>query len=775
MGSVLAGKPPDSDAGQSNRHKDQGGDQDSFGSVAPHSSEIAAGGANSKGGQPGPIPPLRPEQRWNKGGKQVRVRLHLGAAMTDLARLGIVITSEQAELAEDRLDGMAQAADRAENATDKLAVAARRANGAAGTMNVAMRQQGAVLASARGAMGLTAAEGLNLSRQFADVGVSVASGMPIWMVAIQQGAQIGDTFQTAAQRGVGFRMVLDSIYLRLAPLIAALGGAAIAAGAIGSVFALAARDVNRGSAGMASDLALTEEQMKRLKDSGTDMGVTMGDVFRGLGTTIKEVMGEAFGPQIDQAKSSWSRFLDELGSNTMNELRAIVGFFTGAYGAVTATWSMLPAALGDAVYTSARAVVGALQFLIDRSVGAINALRQSYNTLPEWMRGGHTAPTMTAPTLGLPENRYAGAMSAVGAAGQAGFNDDQARGESWVNDTADRVRGNAQDSRGARLRDAAGDPSDTAAGRAAKAARDLVEAMDPIQRVTLEPLRGQFQKVYDILDQTAREVALVNGLTQEMASGLASAFGRPGAALGDMLTTMTAFHERMNAIAIDRRDNLLNDQQAERARAMAQVQNYGDMLGAAKGFFSEGSAGYQALQAAEQAYRVYQFAMMIQSMVMGGQETAATVGQNLIKAASHGVVAVARALASLPFPFNLAAGAATVAALAAVGVRLFGGSGGGAGSGGTYNPAPINSRESSVATARSQASSAQRSSEAGQAGAIKTPITFDMRGAVVTADLLKQMQQMAASSGQVAVKVARQMVPADRSRSDRFALGIPAR
>ncbi len=143
---------------------------------------------------------------------------------------------------------------------------------------------------------------------------------------------------------------------------------------------------------------------------------------------------------------------------------------------------------------------------------------------------------------------------------------------------------------------------------------------------------------------------------------------------------MTSYQSRIAEINLAEKEYQLSAAQAERERAYAQVANYGDMLGAAKGFFAEGSDGYKALQAAEQAYRLYQFASTLQAIALGGTETAATVGQNLIKSASHGVVAVARALASLPFPFNLAAGAATVAALAAIGVKIFGGGGGGGGS-----------------------------------------------------------------------------------------------
>lgn len=270
----------------------------------------------------------------------------------------------------------------------------------------------------------------------------------------------------------------------------------------------------------------------------------------------------------------------------------------------------------------------------------------------------------------------------------------------------------------------------------------------------------------------------IDDQTRTLAGNLSDAFGAPGRALGDMISGLTGMRAQLQAITDAERDYRkevgegLVDQNRigmfARERADIQIQAYGDMLGAAKGYFSEGSDGYKALAAAEQAYRAIQFALSVQAMIMGGQETAATVGQNVIKAASHGVVAVARALASLPFPFNLAAGAATIAALAAIGVRLFGGSGGGGGAAGTYNPAPINSRETSIATARGQASASQGAAANG-AQRVDVRVTADDRrfNAYVDDRTIPRMNAVGAAS----VQTSRAAVPADRSRSEAFKMG----
>lgn len=52
-----------------------------------------------------------------------------------------------------------------------------------------------------------------------------------------------------------------------------------------------------------------------------------------------------------------------------------------------------------------------------------------------------------------------------------------------------------------------------------------------------------------------------------------------------------------------------------------------------------------------------------------------------------------------------------------------------------------------------------------------TPVMFDLRGAVMTADLLSQMEVMAAESGGAAFSGARQTVPSDLARRNRYSLG----
>jgi hypothetical protein len=119
----------------------------------------------------------------------------------------------------------------------------------------------------------------------------------------------------------------------------------------------------------------------------------------------------------------------------------------------------------------------------------------------------------------------------------------------------------------------------------------------------------------------------------------------------------------------------------ERARlqqqlAQGEINNYANIIGAAKNMFNEKSKGYKILQAVEMAYRMFQFAMSVKAMLFDSAETASSVAKSGIRAAAHAVEAVVKAIASLPFPWNLVAGAATAAAIGALGIAVFGGGGG---------------------------------------------------------------------------------------------------
>ncbi len=202
----------------------------------------------------------------------------------------------------------------------------------------------------------------------------------------------------------------------------------------------------------------------------------------------------------------------------------------------------------------------------------------------------------------------------------------------------------------------------------------------------------------------------VDAATKSAADGMAASFGKVGSAIGGLTTALSGYAVQQQAIAAqlatvkaDPKSNAGTIAKAEIAAAQqsaqAQVKSYGDMASAAKGFFKENSAGYKVMQTTEKAFRAYEMAMAVESMVkkiffkeaevaanltlnatkLTGEATttAASTGLAATEASAWGITAVVKALASLPFPMNLAAGAATLAAVVAIGAKMLGGIDGG--------------------------------------------------------------------------------------------------
>jgi len=181
-------------------------------------------------------------------------------------------------------------------------------------------------------------------------------------------------------------------------------------------------------------------------------------------------------------------------------------------------------------------------------------------------------------------------------------------------------------------------------------------------------------------------------LNGSFGDGLAEGFNQGSKALSsfiDGFSELLDVQEQYNAAQLD-----ASATEAEKAKAAelyqsAQIGLYGDMAAASKQFFDEGSSGYEALQKAEQTFRLFEIAMagkaLAAKLFTVEASTAATVASVAptvaaegAKATAAGAAAAASSMVGTPFPANLGALAATIAALAAIGVLV----GGGGGSGG---------------------------------------------------------------------------------------------
>ncbi|WP_374589173.1 phage tail length tape measure family protein [Novosphingobium sp.] len=193
--------------------------------------------------------------------------------------------------------------------------------------------------------------------------------------------------------------------------------------------------------------------------------------------------------------------------------------------------------------------------------------------------------------------------------------------------------------------------------------------------------------------------------TEAAAENMADAFGSVGGAIGGITVEITRFASAQVAAAqrvaeAEREYGRTSFQYADAraAQASAEINHYGNLASAAKGFFKEGSDGYKALLAAEKVFRAFELAIAIKNAAVKigliGAQTAAKVtsdtamaasdtaragveqGNSIITTGIKAVEAVVNAIRSLPFPLNIAAGAITAGVIASLGVAISGAFGG---------------------------------------------------------------------------------------------------
>lgn len=563
---------------------------------------------------------------------------------------------------------------------------------------------------------------LGVGRQLTDIGVSIAGGQNILLVLTQQLPQLADGLKVAQMQGISFRAVMAGLAAELAPVLAVLAPIAIVAAAIGAAFAIGAQQINKENKDLVKGLGLTEEQLERVKNKT----VTMGDVAVGTFNAAKGALMAAFGPEIKAAGKAIGDFYQRMVDDTVKQLKFVVGGFVGAYLAVKATWSLLPAAMGDLTITTANLVIGGVEKMINAAIGLLNALILKANGVAEKVGLDLMIPSLDLVAIDRLANQYAGKMTEVGTVGMKGMATGVTEGAAMVDAAIKAVTDETLKAASARMRKEAGKAPKKKAAAEELEESDLFKSAELFQRVSkvrgdaaeeewkrVQRLVDEYTKLFKlppsageellaVLDRTTDRLDQVHNHAVRAGQGIRDAFGSVGGSINDAITALTRYgaenaalnanmqaaeNERIKALEkAGANSSAIAEAQAKyhhaemlnaRERVQVELQTYGDMAGAAKSFFSEKSGAFKALEAVERGYRAVQMAMSLKAILLDKTETGSTVAMNAIKSASHGVVAVARALASLPFPLNLAAGAATAAALVAIGVKIAGGGGSG--------------------------------------------------------------------------------------------------
>ena len=561
-------------------------------------------------------------------------------------------------------------------------------------------------AQARGAkaIGFTATESLNLSRQMADVGVSLAMGMNPLMVMIQQGPQVADIFGQASARGVGFSGALKGMVAAAGPLLPILVGLAAAAGIVAGGVALAANQLNKTSESadeLQKRLGLTDAEMVKMGNTS----ITMGDVVSGSMKHAGDSIMEAFGPALKAVGAAFQVAFDHIARIMVGSSKLVGGVFVGSFEAVRATWRMLPAVLGDAAISAANLVVRAIEGMINKAIAAINIVINVANTAAGALGLSFKLPTIAELNIGEFENRFAGSMEGAGKAGREAFE----RGFTGYGAGLDGLLGGFGDA----IRQANRDRNNTnAAAIIAERPKDrdfandngsdkadkTVEKLVAV-RIELEKLTTLSDSARDFVGRGMVEAAdaaadawdRMASNAREAVGGLAAAFdgvsrsmSGVGRGIAGLITSYGSLQARQKDVDAKRARDVqaaglsvaqLAKIEADAATETARIriQSYGDMAEAGQQFFKEGSDGYKVMQVAMIAFRTVETLMSLAAMGQKAGEVAATVAAEGTKSTAYGVTAFAKTLSSLPFPYNLAAGATVLAALGAVGVAISGG------------------------------------------------------------------------------------------------------
>lgn len=240
------------------------------------------------------------------------------------------------------------------------------------------------------------------------------------------------------------------------------------------------------------------------------------------------------------------------------------------------------------------------------------------------------------------------------------------------------------------------------AAKALKAIQDRIKGIkDQIKLTEMEnaELDKQLDLMFKISQIKMTEIGRTPGAI------LADGFGEAGKAIGGMVDAYDDFGKQAKQINTELQAQLeylakkgaspeviaKAEQAAAEKRVQINAQMYGNMASSAKGFFSEQSKGYKALEKAEKAFRTIELALAIknnaQKLFLMGEELAmfifnstkalaVAIETSMASATAAAPAAVANA-AIQPGPLAFVGAAAMIALLAGLGIAVAGGGSGG--------------------------------------------------------------------------------------------------
>lgn len=462
--------------------------------------------------------------------------------MADVATLGLQVESGSVEKGTQALNQLTGAAARAEAAANGLSGANRGATGAASAAAKAYASEGAAAASAskqiemmnraanqnrassRGNLG-------NIAAQFQDIAVSAQMGMGPLQIALQQGTQLAAVLSSMERPvqglGAAFLSVLSPVSLLTIGIIAlaAAGLQMVDWARLAQSALLTLADVLDSIApyAVAAASALALIYAPAIVGGIISLIALLGRLVVQLGIVAGAFIlanpAVAFVAGITAVIAAANIFRDELAQifgrdivqDAKNGVNFVIGSFVGAYEAIKATWSLLPSALGDIVYSTAQNVINGIESMVQTAIDALNNLTNKYALWTASIGKPLSPEAYNNMILGPVEfgsisNPYKGSAGAAAKAAKAAFAD--AQGTDFV---------------GGGLR-VIGEYASTAAGKL----KDLAKGLTDVDEKSKKRAGGKSEqeKYADIIAGAERQIAALEaerdaiGLTEQAAAAL---------------------------------------------------------------------------------------------------------------------------------------------------------------------------------------------------------------------------------------------------------------
>lgn len=268
----------------------------------------------------------------------------------------------------------------------------------------------------------------NIAAQFQDIGVTAAMGMNPLMIALQQGTQLS----AAMAGGIGNLAAAFKQVLSPASLLT-IGLVALAAAGLQNIdwMNVAQSSLNMLASGMDAMASSAETLVPVIITAGTAMLIAFGPQLIAAVSAAAVAIGTTLVSAIVSATTAMVAFalanpftaivlgvtaagaaIAYFAGATIDDLKGaidfIIGGFVGAFNTIKRTWSMLPAAIGDATVQAVNWALRAITDLINKSISGINSL---IGMIPEFMRPGKIGQFGG---LGQMNNPWAGALAKTG-------------------------------------------------------------------------------------------------------------------------------------------------------------------------------------------------------------------------------------------------------------------------------------------------------------------------------------------------------------------------